>query len=87
MLKESVSPDLVAAEIAKACREDDIRRAASRYNGKGMQDGVDMVNTLRTLRGIKDNKDQVAYCFKAALETIISGACWPAALPGSSKSC
>ena len=73
-----VSPDIVSAAITKSYFNSDLVRAANHYNGKGMEDGIDAMNTLRHIRNIKTKSD-VSYQYKAALETIMSGCSWPAA--------
>jgi len=73
-----VSPDVVATAIYHAFLELDLLRAARHHNGEGIQFGVDLTNTFRYPRNIKDSTD-VDYQFKAAINSIISGCCWSAA--------
>ena len=71
------SPDIVAAAISRSYLDGELHSAAQHYNGLGMQDGIDADNTLRYLRALKSDSN-VEYGYKAMLETIMSGAMWPA---------
>jgi len=71
------APDIVAAAITRSYLEVDLPRAAQHYNGLGMQEGIDADNTIRYLRTLKSDSN-VDYGYKAMLETIMSGAMWPA---------
>lgn len=52
-----------------------MRRASENYNGKGIENGIDVDNILRLLKIFKDNLE-VSSQLKAALETIMAGASW-----------
>ena len=73
----TVSPDLVAAKVAQSFFHISLQSASKHFNGYGMQDGIDVNNTMAHLRNTKTN-NQVSYQYVAALETIMAGACWPA---------
>ena len=73
----AVSPDIVIAEIAKPFFKQSLVKAAVHHNGKGIENGVDVTNTLRHVRNIETTSD-VNYKYKAAIETIISGTTWSA---------
>ena len=69
-----VSPDIVAAAIIKDLLLIDLQRAADHYNGLGLQNGIHYNATSALLRKFK-HKD---HAYTSLLETIISGATWPA---------
>jgi len=73
-----VSPDIIAAQITYSYIQQSVKRASEHYDGKGMQEGIDVGSTIRYVRSIKTHYE-LSYQYKAALETIIAGACWPAA--------
>ncbi len=72
-----VSPDIIAAQLTQSYLLIAVKRAADHYDGKGMQHGIDVNSTIRHIRDLKTNYE-IAYQFKAALETLIAGACWTA---------
>ena len=67
------SPDIVAASIARAALNKDLVRASRHYNGTGMENGIDVENTLRHVRNIKANSE-IPPAYKSMLETIMAGA-------------
>jgi hypothetical protein len=72
-----VAPDIVAAAITSSYLELSLTLAAQHHNGQGIQNGVDVENTLRTIRAVKDKS--IAACkFKATLETVMSAGSWSA---------
>jgi len=72
-------PDIVASAIIQSYLDIDLERAGNHYNGKGIQDGIDIENTLRLLRKIKCKQDNCDNKIKACLETVMSARSWPAA--------
>ena len=73
-----MSPDIVAAGIAKSYSNKDLRRAAEHYNGKGIEHVIASGFTFKYLRNLKD-KTNSDLQYKAALETILSASTWPSA--------
>ncbi|MDP6586066.1 MAG: hypothetical protein QF535_15560, partial [Anaerolineales bacterium] len=71
------APDIVAAAVSRTFLDNELPRAAKHHDGQGLQEGVDTENTLRYLRRIR-TYTSVEYSYKAMLETILSGAMWPA---------
>ena len=69
-----VAPDVVAAAINKDLFSIELERAAQHYNGKGLGDGIHYDATVAVMRNLKPNQ----YNIRCLLETIISGATWPA---------
>jgi hypothetical protein len=67
----------VAAAITSSYLALSLTVAAKHYNGQGVQNGVDVENSLRTIRAIK-GKSTAECKFKAALETVTSAGSWPA---------
>ena len=65
----SVSPDLVAAKVTQSFFDNSLVAAAQHFNAKGIQDGIDVNNTLSHIRNQKPNH-QSAYQYAAALETV-----------------
>ena len=74
-----ISPDIISSLLTKSYFNIALLHASNSYNGFGMAGGLDMENTLRFPRNIKENHNLVSYSFKAALETVMCGCCWPAA--------
>ncbi len=70
----SISPDIVSSAICKAHFNRELIRAATHFDGKGIQDGIDYHNTM-IIRSL--SKDR--YSYKCALETIIVAGSWPMA--------
>ena len=73
----AVSPDIVAAAISNSYFSNCLKSASLHHNGKGIENGVDVINTLRHPRSIKDNT-QCTQQYKAAMETVLVAGCWPA---------
>ncbi len=71
----SVSSDVVANAIIKAFFSKELVRAATHYNGKGIQDGIDFHNSMFIPRTLKDTQ----YPLKCALETVLGAGAWPEA--------
>ena len=70
----SVAPDVVAAAINKPFFNIELVRAADHYLGKGLEFGLHYNATMAWLRNLKSHH----YNSKCLLETILSGATWPA---------
>ena len=70
------SADAVALALINAFFAINCRRAASHYEGKGMEGGVNVEATLAVLRSLKDSRH---YKFKCAIESIVAASCWPCA--------
>ena len=86
-----MSPDVVASAIAKTYSANSLPSASQHFCGSGSHEGVDFDLTLQFLRSMKDEID-ADYIYKAAFETIITGAAWPsprvrAAYPSVSALC
>ena len=64
--------------ITRALFRLDLKAAASHYNGKGIENGIDVDSTLRALRGLKDNKPH-HYQLKCSIESVLAASTWPAA--------
>ena len=73
-----VSPDVVAGAVTKSYFDNQLVSASQHFDGLGMGDGIDVDATLRLTR-LQKYDYSVSYKYKAALETIIAGACWPMA--------
>ena len=71
----SVSPNIVASAVAKSHLNKDLVKASLHRNGQGMAQGIDTSGTIAPLRtkAVAGN-----YPLKAAIETIVSAATWPA---------
>ncbi len=69
-----VSPNIIATVINRDLFMGELKRAATHYNGKGIENGIHVNSTFAVLRNLKMNN----YNVKCLLETIISAATWPA---------
>jgi hypothetical protein len=74
IVSHKVAPDIVAQAITKSYFNHNLPRASLHHNGKGIENGIDINNTTRYLKNIKNN-DDIAYGFKCPLETIMVGSC------------
>ena len=62
-------------KFKKSCLSLDTRKSDLMI--KGIKNGVDLINTFRYPRNIKDRTD-VDHQFKSALNSVIAGCCWSA---------
>ena len=72
-----ISPDAVASALTLAYFNLSLNSANGHYDGNGVNAGVDIDITLARVRNLSDRNNEQAR-HKAALETVIAGACWPA---------
>ena len=63
--------------LIKTAHARQLSRAAQHHDGLGIENGINWDYTLRYVRALR--KIPNLYSHRAALETIMSGACWPAA--------
>ncbi len=74
--EKSKSDNVIIYAIVDSSNFKQLQRASKHYNGKGIEHGIDWATTLKWLNRLK-HKGEID---KAnALETIMSGACWPLA--------
>ena len=69
----------MASRIVQTDLDSSLCQASQHYNGAAIQDGLDFASTSKVIRNIQENKNDVSHSFKAALETVMAAATWPAA--------
>lgn len=72
----SVSPSVVASALIESFFNLDLVRASNHHNGKGVENGIEVENSLRVLGNTETGPSKARYKFKCSLEAIMAASTW-----------